>query len=149
MPFCMASYLKKYTWIFHQDAWCQKSMSEGVQIEEVIVWVEAIPENMVWKVHKVNESFWLSSNHEYFEVFEECSWEGNLFAKNVDHQSIEVYTDADWAGAVDDMRSTSGYFTFVGGNLVRWKSKKQNVVARSSAEAEFRGMSLGLCEAYG
>ncbi|RVW76140.1 Retrovirus-related Pol polyprotein from transposon RE1 [Vitis vinifera] len=70
-----------------------------------------------------------------------------LFAKNVDHQSIEVYTDADWAGAVDDRRSTFGYFTFVGGNLVTWKSKKQNVVARSSAEAEFRGMTLGLCEA--
>ncbi|RVX07045.1 Retrovirus-related Pol polyprotein from transposon RE1 [Vitis vinifera] len=61
MPFCMASYLKKYTWIFHQDAWCQKTMSEGVKIEKVIVWVEVIPENMVWKVHKVNESFWLSS----------------------------------------------------------------------------------------
>ncbi|RVW26366.1 Retrovirus-related Pol polyprotein from transposon TNT 1-94 [Vitis vinifera] len=72
---------------------------------------------------------------------------GILFAKNVDHHSIEVYTDADWAGAVDDRRSTSGYFTFVGGNLVTWKSKKQNVVTRSSAEAEFRGMALGLCEA--
>ncbi|RVW29940.1 Retrovirus-related Pol polyprotein from transposon RE1 [Vitis vinifera] len=43
-------------------------------------------------------------------------------------------------------RSTSGYFTFIGGNLVTWKSKKQNVVARSSAEAEFRGMALRLCE---
>ncbi|WKA02568.1 hypothetical protein VitviT2T_020743 [Vitis vinifera] len=51
------------------------------------------------------------------------------------------------AGAVDDRRSISGYFTFVGGNLVTWKSKKQNVVARSSAETEFRGMTLGLCEA--
>ncbi|RVW93163.1 Protochlorophyllide reductase, chloroplastic [Vitis vinifera] len=71
---------------------------------------------------------------------------GILFAKNVDHQSIEVYIDADWAGAVDDRRYTSGYFTFVGGNLVTWKSKKQNVVARSSVEAEFRGMTLGLCE---
>ncbi|WKA06512.1 hypothetical protein VitviT2T_024408 [Vitis vinifera] len=27
---------------------------------------------------------------------------GILFAKNVDHQSIEVYIDVDWAGAVDD-----------------------------------------------
>ncbi|RVW13935.1 Retrovirus-related Pol polyprotein from transposon RE1 [Vitis vinifera] len=67
--------------------------------------------------------------------------------KNVDHQSIEVYTDVDWADAMDDKRSTSGYFTFVGGNLDTWKSKQQNVVARSSAEAEFRGMTLGLCEA--
>ena len=27
-----------------------------------------------------------------------------------------------------------------------WRSKKQNVVARSSAEAEFRAMALGVCE---
>ena len=68
---------------------------------------------------------------------------GILFTKNVDHQSIEVvYTDADWASAVDDRRSTFGYFTFVDGNLVTWKNKKQNVVARSSAEVEFRGMTL-------
>ena len=72
---------------------------------------------------------------------------GILFSKNTNKQNIEVYTDADWAGAVDDRRSTFGYFTFVGGNLVTWRSKKQNVVARSSAEAEYRGMALGICEA--
>lgn len=43
-------------------------------------------------------------------------------------------------------RSTSGYFTLVGGNLVTWKSKKQKVVALSSAEAEFRGIARGLAE---
>ncbi|WKA00376.1 hypothetical protein VitviT2T_018734 [Vitis vinifera] len=52
------------------------------------------------------------------------------------------YTDADWVGVVDDRQSTSGCFTFVGGNLMTWKSKKQNVVARSSAEAEFRGFKV-------
>ncbi|XP_022876720.1 uncharacterized protein LOC111394904 [Olea europaea var. sylvestris] len=61
---------------------------------------------------------------------------GILFSKNTNKQNIKVYTDADLAGAVDDRRSTSGYFTFVGGNLVTWRSKKQNVVPRSSAEAE-------------
>ncbi|KAH9650093.1 protein kinase domain-containing protein [Citrus sinensis] len=56
------------------------------------------------------------------------------------------YTDADWAGSVTDRRSTSGYCTFVGGNLVTWRSKKQTVVARSSAEAEYRAVALGICE---
>ena len=43
---------------------------------------------------------------------------GILFTKNIDCQSVDVYTDANWTGAVDDKLSTLGYFTFVGGNLV-------------------------------
>ena len=38
---------------------------------------------------------------------------GILFTKNVDCQSIDACSDGDWAGAIDDRRSTSGYFTFV------------------------------------
>ncbi|PRQ60568.1 putative RNA-directed DNA polymerase [Rosa chinensis] len=70
---------------------------------------------------------------------------GIMFSKN-NHTDIAGYTDADWAGSITDRRSTSGYFTFVGGNLVTWRSKKQKVVARSSAEAEYRGMAHGVCE---
>ena len=70
---------------------------------------------------------------------------GILFS-NHGNLKVEGYTDADWAGSRNDRRSTSGSFTFVWGNLVTWRSKKQQVVARSSAEAEFRGMALGVCE---
>ena len=70
---------------------------------------------------------------------------GLLFEKN-SHLQVEVYTSADWAGILTDKQSTSGYCTFVGGNLVTWRSKKQNVVARSSAEAEFRSVTHGICE---
>ena len=62
------------------------------------------------------------------------------------HLEIHGFTDADWAGNPNDRKSTAGYFTFVGGNLVTWRSKKQKVVALSSAEAEFRGIRSGLTE---
>ncbi|KAJ0520490.1 putative RNA-directed DNA polymerase [Helianthus annuus] len=70
---------------------------------------------------------------------------GILFKPN-GHLETQLYTDADWAGDKGDRRSTSGYFTLVGGNLVTWRSKKQKVVALSSAEAEFRGIARGVTE---
>ena len=70
---------------------------------------------------------------------------GVFFGKN-HHLDLIAYTDADWAGDRDSRKSTSGYFTLVGGNLVTWRSKKQNVVALSSAEAEFRGVAKGITE---
>jgi len=59
---------------------------------------------------------------------------------------MKIYSDADYARSIVDRRSTTGYCMFLGGNLVTWRSKKQNVVARSSAKAEFRAMAQGVCE---
>ncbi|CAH9073771.1 unnamed protein product [Cuscuta epithymum] len=66
--------------------------------------------------------------------------------QNHDHLRIECFADVDWAGSKDDRRSTSGYCVFIGGNLVSWKSKKQSVVSRSSAESKYRAMAQSACE---
>ncbi|XP_060177791.1 uncharacterized mitochondrial protein AtMg00810-like [Lycium barbarum] len=44
---------------------------------------------------------------------------GLLFSRN-GHLNIEAFTDANWAGSLDERRSTSDYCTLVGGNLVTW-----------------------------
>lgn len=54
---------------------------------------------------------------------------------------VQVFVGVDWAGSSYDRRSTSVYCNKVGGNLIVWKSKKQSVVARSSAEAEYRAIA--------
>ena len=58
------------------------------------------------------------------------------------NESSEVvgYCDAEWASDRVDRRSTTGYNTFIGGNLVTWKTKKQTLVSCSSAEAEYGAM---------
>ena len=69
-----------------------------------------------------------------------------LFFKKGDNKKVEIYTDADWAGSAKDRRSTTGYCTYLWGNLVTWRSKKQSVVVRSSIEAEFKAIAQGMCE---
>jgi len=47
------------------------------------------------------------------------------------------FSDSDWAGSIDDMKSTSGYCFGLGSGVFSWCSKKQEIVAQSTAEAEF------------
>ena len=73
------------------------------------------------------------------------SGQGVLY-ENIVHTQIVGYSNANWAGSPIDRRSTSGYCVFIRGNLISWKSKKHDVVVRSSAEAEYRTMALATCE---
>lgn len=60
-----------------------------------------------------------------------------IFYSIAEKSSLIGYTNSDWAGCQDDMKSTSAYvFSLVSG-ICSWASKKQIVVAQSSAEAEY------------
>jgi hypothetical protein len=53
------------------------------------------------------------------------------------------YSDADWAGDIDDRKSTSGGCFYMGNNLISWHSRKQNCVSQSTAESEY--IAAGSC----
>jgi Reverse transcriptase (RNA-dependent DNA polymerase) len=60
--------------------------------------------------------------------------------------NVSVFSDADWAGDVDDCRSTSGCVVRIGQSTVMWSTKKQKTVSLSTAEAEYMALSSAVQE---
>jgi hypothetical protein len=60
---------------------------------------------------------------------------------------ITIYTDSDWAGERVDRKSTGGNITYINGIPINWQSKKQNIVALSSTEAELYALTEAVREA--
>ncbi|KAJ9539986.1 hypothetical protein OSB04_026492 [Centaurea solstitialis] len=59
---------------------------------------------------------------------------------------LSAYSDASWDSDPSDRKSTTGFCIFLRDSLISWKSKKQDVVSRSSTEAEYRAMAVTTCE---
>ncbi|KAJ0752905.1 putative RNA-directed DNA polymerase [Helianthus annuus] len=70
---------------------------------------------------------------------------GVMFRKT-DGFDISGFVDSDWGKCTMTRKSVTGFGIFLGETLVSWKSKKQGVVSRSTAEAEYRAMCSATCE---
>lgn len=71
---------------------------------------------------------------------------GIQYKKGVE-EKLFAFTDSDYAGDLDDRKSTSGYVFMLGSRAVSWSSKKQPVVTLSTTEVEFIVAASCACQA--
>ncbi|KAG8478459.1 hypothetical protein CXB51_028363 [Gossypium anomalum] len=64
-----------------------------------------------------------------------------LVFRRSDRLSLVGYADANWGLDFDDRRSTTGYCVYFGHSPVSWSSKRQSVISRSTAEAEYHKLA--------
>ena len=73
-------------------------------------------------MHQPKETDWLAVMR-VLTYIKSYSGKGLVYRKH-GHKHISEYSDSGYAGDRGDRKSTTGYYTFIGGNLVTWKSKK-------------------------
>lgn len=64
-----------------------------------------------------------------------------LSIKKNENLSLVAYSDSDYAGCKETRRSTTGFCTLLGSNLISWSAKRQETVLKSSTEAEYRALT--------
>ena len=60
---------------------------------------------------------------------------------------LRGFSDSDWAGDIDDRRSTTGFVFYMGDTIFSWSSKKQSIVTLSTCEIEYVALSSCVTQA--
>ena len=92
----------------------------------------------------------MGSSQEVGQILEELSKICDFLLRSQEPQQyMDTYVDTDYAGCMRTRRSTNGGMVIWGNHLIRSCSTTQTVIALSSGEAEYYGITKGACESIG
>ncbi|KAL0441696.1 UNVERIFIED_CONTAM: Secreted RxLR effector protein [Sesamum radiatum] len=123
-------WITKSRWLHVQKSHWKPTISNCHKTRYHVRYMSAI------KVYAESEPSTLCSSKKNSKILTSTKDFG-IWYKSTNDAKLVGYTDSDWAGSVDDMKSTSGYTFSLGSGIFSWASKKQATVAQSSAEAEY------------
>ena len=87
-------------------------------------------------MHKPQKRHWVAAV-QIVRYIKGTPGQGILLSSN-SYLRTQIYCDSDWQGCPRTRRSLSVFVLHLGGSPIAWKTKKQDTVSHSSAEAEYR-----------
>jgi hypothetical protein len=79
----------------------------------------------------------------FFDIFMALSIDASSSTSSL---QLHAYSDTTWGSDPSSFKSLSAYCVFCGSSLIAWKTKKQTIVSRCSAEAELRALACVTAE---
>lgn len=118
-----------------------------------LLYLQISRSNISFAVHKLSQfpqkpsEDHLNAAHQLLRYLKRAPGRGVLL-KPTENFQLRAFVDADWGACLDTRRSVTSFCIFLGESLISWKSKKQPMVSRSSAEVEYRTFAAVTSELF-